>query len=82
MNRHWDGELPGAAVPVCAAVTGTVPVPPRRHGPGARRTVTVYGTIMIFSLVWESRGSPELWYASTRKPRGAKKGTFFHVGPH
>ncbi len=28
----------------------------------------VYGTIC--SLVWESRGSPELWYASNRKPRG------------
>jgi hypothetical protein len=28
----------------------------------------VYGTIC--SLVWESWGSPELWYASTRKPRG------------
>ena len=24
----------------------------------------------IYSLVWESWGSPELWYASTRKPRG------------
>ncbi len=28
----------------------------------------VYGTTC--SLVWESWGSPELWYASTRKPRG------------
>ena len=28
----------------------------------------VYGTIC--SLVWESWGSPELWYASTRKSRG------------
>ncbi len=27
MSDKVDGELPGAAVPVCAAVTGTVPVP-------------------------------------------------------
>jgi hypothetical protein len=34
----------------------------------------VYGTIC--SLVWESRGSPELWYASTRKPRGKGHGYY------
>ncbi len=50
MNRHWDGELPGAAVPVCAAVTGTVPVPPRRHGPGARRTVTVEFKLLVVNF--------------------------------
>ena len=31
----------------------------------------VYGTIC--SLVWESWGSPELRYASTRKPRGKNR---------
>jgi hypothetical protein len=28
----------------------------------------VYGTVC--SLLWESWGRPEFWYASTRKPRG------------
>ena len=45
---------------------------------GGTSIAAVYGTIR--SLVWESWGSPDLWYASTRKPRG-KKRQLFHAPP-
>jgi hypothetical protein len=47
----------------------TLPLP-RRHWQLAARDVD------DLEPLWESWGSPELWYASTQKPRGESKAGF------